>query len=146
MKDLSRRDKYLPADGSIPKRAKYTCSTCKAWVASTTGQVGHERRFPGHVLINVSTGQPVHHHKGPGHWTQTPAGRKHMAALASRPRTHLLGITPQNGHSSEISPALLEYAFSKMRSTIESELDRLHDQLIPSPEPATRRSKIYVAR
>ena len=122
---LSRQDKFLPADGSIPPRAQYTCKTCKAWMASRTGSVGHEKRFPGHVLVNVKTGFEV--------------GKRGPYSVG-------LGISSQNGHSSEISPALLEYAFSKMRSTIESELDRLHDQLIPSPAPATRRSKFYVAR
>jgi len=125
MKRLPPTDKYLPEDGSIPERAKFTCKTCKQWFASNSGRVGHVRRFPGHIVMNVKTGAEV--------------------GTYARKMVHGLGIAqPTNGHS-EISPALVEYAFTKMRETIESELDRLHDQLIPSPAPA-RRSKFYVAR
>jgi|SRR5580692_1645614 hypothetical protein len=127
MATVSRMDKYIPADGKVPPEAKYICKTCNMWVASQTGQTGHRKRFPGHVLVNVKTGYEV-------------------GNPLNKIRKDLLHNLPTNGHFTEISPALLEYAFSKMRQTIESELDRLHDQLIPSPAPATRRSKFYVAR
>jgi hypothetical protein len=140
MSKVSHLDKYLPEDGSIPPRAKYTCKTCKMWLASNTGRVGHEKRFPGHVLVNVKTGYPV---------GQAPHYSKRLKAqldLGIRPT--LRDSVQANGHSvqAEIPTALLEYAFSKMRQTIESELDRLHDQIIPaSPEPG-RKNKFYVAR
>lgn len=138
MKRLSPQPKYLPADGSIPPRAQYTCKTCKMWMASNTGRVGHQKRFPRHVLINVKTGYPV--------------GQAPHYVTRLRKQLGRLGIASENGHrnsvEAEIPTALLEYAFSKMRQTIESELDRLHDQIIPaSPEPGrTSKHKFYVAR
>jgi hypothetical protein len=123
---ISRYPKFLPANGKIPSQAQFTCKTCNEWFASQTGRVNHGKKNPDHVLINLKTGLPI---------GSTPRWRNR------------LGIRPTNGHSTEIPPALLEYAFEKMRSTIESELDRLHDQLIqPTTAKPTSGRKFYVAR
>ena len=119
---ISRYPKFLPEDGSIPKKAAFVCRTCKEWFASNCGKTSHIRNHPDHTLFSPKTGRE---------WQGNGKSEKLIPQFV-----------PTNGRSS-ISPELLEYAYQKMRSEIEDQLDRLHEQLIPTPKGACR---TYVAR
>lgn len=54
---ISRLSKFLPTDGTVPPEAKFVCKTCKEWVASSTGRIGHLTRNSGHVMYSVQTGR-----------------------------------------------------------------------------------------
>jgi hypothetical protein len=120
----------MPTDGSIPKGASFACRHCKEWFASSTGRINHPKRYPGHQLYSLLTGMDCHSRKY----------KKDMPALIPTPTLQT------NGHG-EIPQALLEYAFEKMRSEIERQLDHLQDVWILGAKPIEKGTrKTYVAR
>jgi hypothetical protein len=121
---ISRYPKFLPADGTIPEKAAFVCRTCKQWFASSCGKTSHIKNQPTHTLFSPKTGRE---------WQGSTTG-------INRP---VVPAFYQNGHS-DIPQPLLEYAFNKMREEIDSQLDRLHEKLIPPSPKGTRRT--YVAR
>lgn len=126
---LSRAPKFLPPDGSVPKEAKFVCKGCNEWFASGCGKTGHIKKNPTHTLYSPITGRE---------WQGSTIG---TADKGNRlVKTHL-AMSNGNGH---IAPAILEYAFERMRSEIDKQLDSLHEQLIPTQSKGARRT--YVAR
>ena len=128
MATISRYPKFLDATGTVPEKAQFVCRTCKEWFASNCGKTSHIKNNPTHVLYSVKTGLEYM-----GSNIGTKGGTK--------PEFHL---TNGNGHGS-VSPAILEYAFEKMRTEIDAQLDTLHDQLIP-PTSTKGPRRTYVAR
>ena len=134
-KPLSRLDKFLPPDGTIPDRAKFVCRSCNLWVSSNSGRTGHLETHPGHTMYSPKTNHE---------WTGSAKMRK-SATPAARPALAI----HSNGHSMLDASArdmLLDYVLGKAKEELNSELDRMFRELKSQPIPQRGARRTYVAR